>query len=271
MATTMVHIRVDDKVKKQAAKTLASMGISVSDAVRMLLVRVAAEKALPFDVKVPNTRTVKALQAANRGEGKRYKSADALFRGMADLTAVKRELLGRRYAATEIPPCDVSGVYAFFIDDPTALDGFQVDGAGPLYIGMTESSMKVRNHFGHQDSGFSTLRRSLGAILKHQGRLMKVIPRGTGDSASNFRNFRFSDECESALTGWMVEHLTYNFVALDKDIKAVECQLIENLCPPLNLKGWLKPQSRELRRLRKKLRRLRGVCRQEACDSGRSR
>jgi DNA-damage-inducible protein J len=82
MATTMVHIRVDQKVKKKAAKTLAAMGISVSDAVRMLLVRVAAEKALPFDVKVPNATTVKAMQALDRGEGKRFKSADDLFRDL---------------------------------------------------------------------------------------------------------------------------------------------------------------------------------------------
>jgi len=82
MASTMVHIRVDDKVKKQAAKTLASMGISVSDAVRMLLVRVAAGKTLPFEVKVPNTRTVKAMHAANRGEGKRYRSAAVLLKDL---------------------------------------------------------------------------------------------------------------------------------------------------------------------------------------------
>ena len=79
MATTMVHVRVDQKVKQRATKTLAAMGISVSDAVRILLVRVAAEKALPFDVKVPNATTVKAMQAANKGAGKRYKSADDLF------------------------------------------------------------------------------------------------------------------------------------------------------------------------------------------------
>src|ERR1017187_8296129 len=59
MATTMVHVRVDEKTKQRAAKTLAGMGISVSDAVRMLLVRVAAEKALPFEVRVPNATTVK--------------------------------------------------------------------------------------------------------------------------------------------------------------------------------------------------------------------
>jgi len=82
MATTMVHVRVDEKVKVRAAKTLAAMGMSVSDAVRILLVRVAAEKALPFHVKVPNTSTVKAMQAADRGKGKRFKSADALFKDL---------------------------------------------------------------------------------------------------------------------------------------------------------------------------------------------
>lgn len=80
MATTMVHIRVDERVKKKAAKTLAAMGMSLSDAVRMLLVRVAAESALPFEVKVPNATTAKALQAANRREGKRFESRSALFK-----------------------------------------------------------------------------------------------------------------------------------------------------------------------------------------------
>jgi DNA-damage-inducible protein J len=48
----------------------------------MLLVRVAAEKALPFEVKVPNTTTVKAMKAADRGEGKRFKSASALLKDL---------------------------------------------------------------------------------------------------------------------------------------------------------------------------------------------
>jgi DNA-damage-inducible protein J len=82
MATTMVHIRVDEEVKERAAETLAEMGISVSDAVRMLLVRVAAEKALPFDVKVPNATTVKAMKAANRGKGKRFRNPEALFKDL---------------------------------------------------------------------------------------------------------------------------------------------------------------------------------------------
>ena len=80
MSTTMVHVRVDEKTKQRAAKALAAMGISVSDAVRMLMVRVAAEKALPFDVKIPNATTVKALRAADKRKLKRHKSTDALFK-----------------------------------------------------------------------------------------------------------------------------------------------------------------------------------------------
>ena len=82
MSTTMVHVRVDEKTKQRAAKTLAGMGISVSDAVRMLLIRVAAEKALPFDVRVPNATTVKAMRAADSGKGRRLRSAGTLFKDL---------------------------------------------------------------------------------------------------------------------------------------------------------------------------------------------
>src|ERR1700733_9607621 len=55
--TTMVHVRVNEKIKAQAAKALAAMGLSISDAVRVFLTRVAADKQLPFDLKVPNAET----------------------------------------------------------------------------------------------------------------------------------------------------------------------------------------------------------------------
>ena len=84
MATGMVHIRVDDKVKAKAAKTLASMGLTVSDAVRLLLTRIAAEKALPFEVRVPNRETAAAIRAAERGE---LSSARSVAEMMADLNA----------------------------------------------------------------------------------------------------------------------------------------------------------------------------------------
>ena len=66
---TTVRARIDDRIKKQAAHVLEDMGLSVSDAIRMLLVRVAAEKALPFDVKVPNATTARTLRKADKGVG----------------------------------------------------------------------------------------------------------------------------------------------------------------------------------------------------------
>jgi DNA-damage-inducible protein J len=59
--TTMVHVRVDDKVKAQATKALTAMGLSVSDAVRVFLTRVAADQELPFELKVPNAETRAAI------------------------------------------------------------------------------------------------------------------------------------------------------------------------------------------------------------------
>ena len=83
MATTsMVHVRVDERVKERATATLAKMGISVSDAVRMMLIRVAEEKALPFEVRVPNATTVKALQSVDKKQGKRFRSTEALFKDL---------------------------------------------------------------------------------------------------------------------------------------------------------------------------------------------
>jgi DNA-damage-inducible protein J len=77
--TAMVHIRVDEKVKANANAAFELMGISMSDAVRIMLVRVAAEKALPFDVRVPNKVTIRALKDADKKKGKRFKTVEALF------------------------------------------------------------------------------------------------------------------------------------------------------------------------------------------------
>lgn len=81
--TTMIHVRVDEAIKAQAAATLADMGLSVSDAVRMLLIRVAAERALPFDVRAPNAETA-AIRELEDGRGARLESIDDL---LADLNA----------------------------------------------------------------------------------------------------------------------------------------------------------------------------------------
>lgn len=64
----VVRARIDEATKAEAAAVLATMGLSLSDAFRLLLKRVAAEKALPFEPLVPNAETVAAMKAARRGE-----------------------------------------------------------------------------------------------------------------------------------------------------------------------------------------------------------
>ena len=65
---TVVRARIDETTKAEAAAVLATMGLTLSDAFRLLLKRVAAEKALPFEPLVPNADTIEAMKAARRGD-----------------------------------------------------------------------------------------------------------------------------------------------------------------------------------------------------------
>jgi len=83
MATdTVVSARIDAKTKKQAAKALAEMGLSVSGYIRMALIRVARDKAVPFPVKLANAETVGAMDDLDRGEGEKFDSAEDLFKDL---------------------------------------------------------------------------------------------------------------------------------------------------------------------------------------------
>ena len=80
--STMLHVRVDEEVKTQASEALASMGLSVSDAVRILLKRVVNDQAFPLELKVPNAQTRAAMKEARAMVKKpraRFGSANALF------------------------------------------------------------------------------------------------------------------------------------------------------------------------------------------------
>ena len=82
--SVMVHVRVPEDVKSQATQTLASMGLSVSDAVRVFLTRIVAEQQLPFALKVPNATTRRAIDELEAGKGEKFATVDDL---MADLNA----------------------------------------------------------------------------------------------------------------------------------------------------------------------------------------
>ena len=82
--SAVVRARIDEKTKNEAAAVLAAMGLTVSDAFRLLMVRVAKEKALPFEPLTPNAKTIRAMKEARKGKLASFKSVEAL---MANLNA----------------------------------------------------------------------------------------------------------------------------------------------------------------------------------------
>jgi len=75
----VVRARIDERIKNEAAAVLGAMGLTVSDAFRLLMVRIATEKALPFEPLVPNAETIEAMKAARRGELVTAGSAEELL------------------------------------------------------------------------------------------------------------------------------------------------------------------------------------------------
>ena len=81
-ASQLVQARVDGAIEAEAASVLATMGLTVSDAVRLLLTKVAHEKALPFEPLIPNATTIQAMQDARAGRVTSVASLEALFRDL---------------------------------------------------------------------------------------------------------------------------------------------------------------------------------------------
>ncbi len=80
LADGVLRVRINAKVKEDASAALQKMGLTVSDAVRILLTRIAEEKRFPFLLEVPNAVTKDAVQEARSGKGKRYKKIDDFFK-----------------------------------------------------------------------------------------------------------------------------------------------------------------------------------------------
>jgi DNA-damage-inducible protein J len=83
-ANTVIRARIDERTKNEASAVLASIGLTASDAFRMLMTRIAREKALPFEPLVPNDETIEAMREARSGKLPRFKTVDGL---MKDLNA----------------------------------------------------------------------------------------------------------------------------------------------------------------------------------------
>ncbi len=78
-ADAVVRARIDLDTKERAAAALGAMGLSISDAIRLLMLRIADEQRMPFEVKVPNAETRQAMKELDAGGGVRFASPEGLF------------------------------------------------------------------------------------------------------------------------------------------------------------------------------------------------
>ena len=158
------------------------------------------------------------------------------------------------------------GIYGFVLADTSTLGQFG-QGGQLLYIGISKDSLHCRDfnqHFKSGQSGRSTLRRSLGAVLRDKLKL-KAIPRGGTNDTKRFDNYKFTADGEEKLTEWMLQNLKIGYWVF-KDtmdyrlLRQHEDAVIRELRPTLDLD----PRTKKLNPLADTLIALRHVCKDEA-------
>ena len=82
VADTVVRARIDNAIKERAAAALDAMGLSISDAIRLLMLRIADEQRLPFAVEVPNAATRRAMKELEDGKGKTYANTAEMMKDL---------------------------------------------------------------------------------------------------------------------------------------------------------------------------------------------
>ncbi len=156
------------------------------------------------------------------------------------------------------------GIYAIYLRPGRQLGSVPPNPDGLLYVGRTKSSLldrDARTHFATGKTSSSTLRRSLGAILKADLDLTAVA-RGSGGTRKDATHYRFVAAGEDRLTTWMLDSLLMA-VAQTEDPVGAEKTAIQAMRPPLNLTGlkpWVNPQAQHIKALRK-------LCADEAAAS----
>lgn len=160
------------------------------------------------------------------------------------------------------------GIYCFFLSKESELGEFGLSGQ-VIYVGIAKSSLKKRDlnqHFKTGRTGSSTLRRSIGAILKEQLKL-RALPRGKPNTANRINNYRFDLPEDKELTDWMKANLEIGYwedrnSIPYKSLRELEKQLIIKLKPTLDL------DNRTIRynQLADRLTCLREICKKEVCD-----
>ncbi|MFV0231534.1 hypothetical protein OBK30_00490 [Empedobacter falsenii] len=158
------------------------------------------------------------------------------------------------------------GIYVFMLNNNADLGLFGVT-KDVIYVGIAKESLKKRdlnNHFNSNSTGSSTLRRSIGAILKNELQLTAYSRNGT-DKKIEITNYIFNKEGEERLTNWMKTNLTigywedHNKIPYDK-LRKLEEDIIINLRPSLDIDN----RTKKFNKLVHKLTELREICKNEA-------
>lgn len=174
---------------------------------------------------------------------------------MESAKAVLKELHNSRLPARAASLPVSPGIYGFFLDPGTCLPGFAAGGS-LVYLGKAEDSLRTRalnKHLTAGRTGSSSLRRSLGAILREELKLIPT-PRSTGAPPDKFK---FTPDGERALTDWMMDHLEVGFWRAESDSKQLtntETEVLRLTRPPLDLDRktrHLNPKADALEALRK--------------------
>jgi hypothetical protein len=154
---------------------------------------------------------------------------------------------------------DGPGIYFIFLNSGISLEDFPVGESRLLYIGKAESAIAARHHAHYETSAQSTLRRSLGAILR-RGRALfpdfSVLPRKSEGKITEkaIQSYRFTEESECILSDWMLKNLTFCYRIVKTGIRDLERCYIKKWNPILNLTHSKNSHRRTLEELRRQCR-----------------
>ena len=184
-----------------------------------------------------------------------------------DCVAVLSSIKNNKTTINSITLPNEQGIYGIFLKAGSIIDELNIN-TDLIYIGKAEKSLNSRDyktHFSNGKSGSSTVRRSLGALLKKELNLT-AIPRSQKRTKQDMYNFKFKDDDEIKLTNWMNENLLigyfiyYPHINNGQTLRDFEEELLSIATVPLDLD----PRTRNKNRFANVLMRLRKICKEEA-------
>ena len=151
-------------------------------------------------------------------------------------------LTSSRSTVEGLGPPPSPGIYAAFVKRELRLHGLTLPPDRPVYIGKADdlATRLLRKHLGARTTGSSTLRRTLGALLRVELNLIPVA-RGKRKHPRDATNFRFDDESEKRLSNWLRTNLDFGWCVVDGPIDTTERDTIAVAEPILNDDGWDNP------------------------------